>query len=89
MSASSQPEPRSMKWESSGELAQRDLSELVTRLLDVESSNNSDELKEAFKDDWRIGMNMSVNFPLYSGNSLSSAQQRAELEKQKRHKGNV
>ena len=44
MSASSQPEPRSMKWESSGELAQRDLSELVTRLLNVESSNNSDEL---------------------------------------------
>ena len=44
MSASSQPEPRAMKWESSGELAQRDLSELVTRLLDVESSNNSDEL---------------------------------------------
>ena len=42
--ASSQPEPRSMKWESSGELAQRDLSELVNRLLDVESSNNSDEL---------------------------------------------
>ncbi len=42
MSASSQPEPRSMKWESSGELAQRDLSELVNRLLDVESSNNSD-----------------------------------------------
>ena len=44
MSAASQPEPRSMKWESSGELAQRDLSELVTSLLDVESSNNSDEL---------------------------------------------
>jgi len=44
VSASSQPEPRSMKRESSGEQAQRDLSELVTRLLDVESSNNSDEL---------------------------------------------
>ena len=44
MSAYSQPEPRSMKWESSGELAQRDLSELVSRHLDVESSNNSDEL---------------------------------------------
>ena len=44
VSASSQPESRSLKWESSGELAQRDLSELVTRLLDVESSNNSDEL---------------------------------------------
>ena len=44
MSASPQQEPRSMKWESSGELAQRDLSELVNRLLDVESINNSDEL---------------------------------------------
>ena len=44
MSASSQSEPRSMKWEGSGELAQRDLSELVYRLLVVESSNNSDEL---------------------------------------------
>ena len=42
--SASQSEPRSMKWESSGELAQRDLSELVNRLLDVESSNNSDEL---------------------------------------------
>ena len=44
VSASSQPEPRSMKWESSGELAQRDLSELVTRLLDAESDNNTVEL---------------------------------------------
>ena len=42
--ASSQQEPRSMKWESSGELAQRDLSELVTRLLDAESDNNTVEL---------------------------------------------
>ena len=33
-----------MKWESNGELAQRDLSELVSRLADVESSNNIDEL---------------------------------------------
>ena len=47
------------------------------------NGNNSDELKEAFNDDWRLGMNMSVNFPLYSGNSLSTAQQKAELEKQK------
>ena len=47
------------------------------------NGNNSDELKEAFKEDWRLGMNMSVNFPLYSGNSLSTAQQKAELEKQK------
>ncbi len=33
-----------MKWESNGELAQRDLSELVSRLLDVESTKHGDEL---------------------------------------------
>ncbi len=33
-----------MKWEHNGELAQRDLSELVNRLLDVESQSNSNEL---------------------------------------------
>ncbi len=44
MTAPSNPEPRTMKWESNGELAQRDLSELVTRLLDVESSNHGNEL---------------------------------------------
>ncbi len=33
-----------MKWETNGELAHRDLSELVSRLLDVESSNNGTEL---------------------------------------------
>ncbi len=44
MTASSKPEPRSMKWEQNGELAQRDLSELVNRLLDVESQIHSNEL---------------------------------------------
>ena len=38
---------------------------------------------ERVKDDWRLGMNMSVNFPLYSGNSLSTAQEQAELAKRK------
>ncbi len=33
-----------MKWEQNGELAQRDLSELVNRLLDVESQTHSNEL---------------------------------------------
>ena len=33
-----------MKWENNGELAQRDLSELVNRLLDVEGTNHIDEL---------------------------------------------
>ena len=44
VSSSSQSEPRSLKWESTGELAQRDLSELVSRLLDVESDNHGCEL---------------------------------------------
>ena len=47
------------------------------------NGNNSEELKESFKDDWRLGMNMSVNFPLYSGNSLSTAQEQAELAMRK------
>ncbi len=33
-----------MKWESNGELAQRDLSELVNRLLNVESKSYTHEL---------------------------------------------
>ncbi len=43
-STSPQQEPRSMKWENNGELAQRDLSELVNRLLDVETQSNGNEL---------------------------------------------
>ena len=42
--SSSNQEPRVMKWESDGQLAQHDLTELVNRLLDVESQNNGDEL---------------------------------------------
>ncbi len=44
MSAPSSQGPRAMKWENNGELAQRDLSELVSRLLDVEATNHGDEL---------------------------------------------
>ncbi len=33
-----------MEWGRDGELAQRDLSELVSRLLNVESQSNSNEL---------------------------------------------
>ena len=35
---------RSLKWEPNGELAQKDLSELIERLKNVESENNSFEL---------------------------------------------
>ena len=35
---------RSLKWESNGELAQKDLSELIERLKNVENEDNSSEL---------------------------------------------
>ena len=35
---------RSLKWESNGELAQKDLSELIERLKIVESEDTSSEL---------------------------------------------
>ena len=35
---------RSLKWESNGELAQKDLSELIERLKNVESELTSSEL---------------------------------------------
>ena len=34
----------SLKWEQNGELAQKDLSELIERLKNVESENTSSEL---------------------------------------------
>tara|TARA_B100000287_G_scaffold372985_1_gene371919 strand:- start:588 stop:758 length:171 start_codon:yes stop_codon:yes gene_type:complete len=36
--------PRSMKWERNGELAQKDLSDLIARLKNVENEGNSSEL---------------------------------------------
>ena len=36
--------PRSMKWEQNGELAQKDLSDLIDRLINVENEGNSNEL---------------------------------------------
>jgi len=35
---------RSLKWEQNGELAQKDLSELIERLKNVESEHTSSEL---------------------------------------------
>jgi len=36
--------PRSLKWEQNGELAPKDLSELIERLKNVESEHTSSEL---------------------------------------------
>ena len=59
------------------------------RLPSLNSSMNysangetSDELMDALKDEWSLGMNLSVSFPIYTGNSLSMQQQQAKLSKQ-------
>ena len=36
--------PRSMKWQQNGELASKDLSDLIDRLINVETECNSSEL---------------------------------------------
>ena len=44
MQENSNHNSRSLKWESNGELAQKDLSELIERLKNVESEGTSSEL---------------------------------------------
>jgi len=47
------------------------------------NGENSDALMEAVKDDWIVGMNLSLSVPLYSGSRLSTNQQQAKLSQQK------
>ena len=44
MEKNSKQNPRSMKWEQNGELASKDLSDLIDRLINVENEGNSSEL---------------------------------------------
>ncbi len=44
MKDNSNQNSRSLKWESNGELAQKDLTELIERLKNVESEDTSSEL---------------------------------------------
>ena len=44
MKEKSDNNPRSLKWEQNGELAHKDLSELIERLKNVESEDTSFEL---------------------------------------------
>ena len=44
---------RSLKWESNGELAQKDLNELIERLKNVESEDTSSELS-------RLGSKLNI-----------------------------
>ncbi len=37
------------------------------------------QMADAFKDDWSLGMNLSLSIPIYTGNSLSMQQQQAKI----------
>ena len=41
------------------------------------NSQIGNELLDAFKEDWNIGINLTMSFPVYVGNSLSLQQQQA------------
>ena len=47
------------------------------------NGQTSDELITAFKDNWNIGVNLSMAIPIYHGNSLSVQQQQARLSTQR------
>ena len=47
------------------------------------NAEDSDALMEAVKNDWIVGMNLSLSVPLYSGSRLSTNQQQAKLSQQK------
>ena len=69
-----------------------DLSYRLTRGLRLPSFNSninysansqtSNELVDAFTNDWSLGINLSVSIPIYVGNSLSLQQQQARLSQQ-------
>ena len=69
-----------------------DLSYRLTRGLRLPSFNSninysangqtSNELVDAFTNDWNLGLNLSVSIPIYVGNSLSLQQQQARLSQQ-------
>lgn len=46
------------------------------------NGSTSSELKEAIKDDWTFGVNVSVSVPIFTGKALSTQQHQAKLSKQ-------
>ena len=46
------------------------------------NGQTSNELIDAFINDWNLGINLSVSIPIYVGNSLSLQQQQARLSQQ-------
>ena len=43
------------------------------------NAKNFNMLSEAIKDDWSLGMNLSLSIPIYTGNSLLMQQQQAKI----------
>ena len=46
------------------------------------NGENSEELMDAIKDDWSLGMNVTLSIPIYTGHNLSIQQQQAKLSRQ-------
>ena len=46
------------------------------------NGENSNQLINAIKDDWRLGINLSLSMPIFTGNSLSIQQQQAKISTQ-------
>jgi len=46
------------------------------------NGENSEELMNAIKDDWSLGMNVTLSMPIYTGHNLSIQQQQAKLSRQ-------
>ena len=57
---------RTLKWEQNGELAQKDLSELIERLKNVESENTSSELS-------RLGTKSNIKAVSYTHLTLPTS----------------
>ncbi len=47
------------------------------------NGENSTELMDAIKEDWSLGMSISLNIPIYNGNTLATQQVQAKLNKDK------
>ena len=77
---------------SKAQVGLNDLSYKLIRGLRLPSMNTSmnysangestNQLLDAFKDDWSFGLNLSISLPIYNGSTLSIQQQQADLSRQ-------
>ena len=77
---------------SKAQVGLNDLSYKLIRGLRLPSMNTSmnysangestNQLLDAFKDNWSFGLNLSISLPIYNGSTLSIQQQQADLSRQ-------